>query len=1032
MKPKNNGSSPIFEANEIVNLPSLAAMLHKPERPVPQFIASQLAAETHPLLAGYCADGSGAQMVLAALTKDLVRIISGESICDRCSFDDVELSPKARQCLGRKLQGQALLRSNRLLLESAFPSELAKRFNKGKRQQRVRVGTGMFRIAGEVGIHGKIKIKGKTYSKKLTESNNAEEAKEAYEKWVVEKRKSAKAEAVMKGSLKSFVPAYLEVRQGEVDLGTLKQGTVDDLVIHFGHLEAHWPAFATVDLSALEPPLFANLRKYLLHDALNRSIKDPKKRRKLSKATYNTYIGPLVMLLKFLKQKNLIAIERYYAMKDEIRYARVQPRKIKLPILEQLRKMRAGLYRVRQGRSKGDAGPKFDFMMLCGARRKTANASMVDHYDPVNRTLLLTQLKARANQPTEKRVPICAELAGLLDRLIKARGLKPGSKFFQTANNNTAFRTAAKKAGIDRWFHHACRYWFGTTTLFETHDPVLTAELLCHHDGGATLIKVYRQECAEHLQHTVRALKLYPGANADSSLTLALEHAQKAVSKVGLLPPEMAAVALDRILWVASRLDAGDLESIVRLPGLAQGTLPIYATHVAPTLEGPSAALIKRNFKHLLSVKGAYHSDVAAETGITRSVVAVISKCGNLQARYLPALCKYFGVTIHEFLASDLSVPASQLPEKPTANAADSPGDLDPAPEQEEKIEATLDDIITRLDPAELPKVLARNLESMMFERNLTAHSLSLQAGLAGSAVHGFVQDERVPTDSTARKLAQALGVPVNEIYDPRRANIVIDGPVLISNIKAIVAHHGMATSTYFVRLNLDSRSMHEVLVTGQIVASQAHRIVEAEGNKFSLKELVSQDITSACPPAAVIDPLVVSRNLTSVTWEQGRYVSEIARTAGVSLATGLNYAQAKSGRIARHLLAEIANAVGLTLEDLANPSRPVVQPTALFASNLEHFTALSGLALTPLGEACGLDFKVLRALLAGSEPNQHQVANLARYFGLSCRELLMEDLCQRNLPVGTSTPGLAAESGSGGGVRVKPEVTDDPNQTAR
>jgi hypothetical protein len=42
-------------------------------------------------------------------------------------------------------------------------------------------------------------------------------------------------------------------------------------------------------------------------------------------------------------------------------------------------------------------------------------------------------------------------------------------------------------------------------------------------------------------------------------------------------------------------------------------------------------------------------------------------------------------------------------------------------------------------------------------------------------------------------------------------------------------------------------------------------------------------------------DPLVVSRNLTSVTWEQGLYVSEVALAAEVSCSAAARTATAES-----------------------------------------------------------------------------------------------------------------------------------------
>jgi hypothetical protein len=91
--------------------------------------------------------------------------------------------------------------------------------------------------------------------------------------------------------------------------------------------------------------------------------------------------------------------------------------------------------------------------------------------------------------------------------------------------------------------------------------------------------------------------------------------------------------------------------------------------------------------------------------------------------------------------------------------------------------------------------------------------------------------------------------------------------------------------------------------------------------------------------------------------------------------------------------LTRIAQGVGIGLAELADPSRPEVKVTPLFKTNLEHLVNSSGMAMTPLGEASGLDAKVLRALLNGTDPNPHQVAKLVRFFKVSPGDLLIKDL---------------------------------------
>ena len=232
---------------------------------------------------------------------------------------------------------------------------------------------------------------------------------------------------------------------------------------------------------------------------------------------------------------------------------------------------------------------------------------------------------------------------------------------------------------------------------------------------------------------------------------------------------------------------------------------------------------------------------------------------------------------------------------------------------------------------------------------------------------------------------------------------------MLIANLKAIIAHSGLASSTYFGRLRLDSRTMHEVLATSQIGAFQAHRMVEAEGKKFSVRQLVSEDITAMCPAAPVLDPVVVSRNLTSICWERGLYPVEIARKCGISTSSGVNYAQGRSRRIDRELLTKVARALDLSLEELVDPLRPEVKGTSFFTSNLQHLIDLSGLGLTPFGEACGLEHRTLRSLLDGKELNPHQVAKLIKFINqfikVSPRELLMEDLQQKALEQNAQEP---------------------------
>ena len=76
-------------------------------------------------LAAYSASSENAKAVIAALVKDLNQVISGPSIYDQARFRNVILRPETGRLLEQNPRGQQLARLNKLLLEDAYPSELA-------------------------------------------------------------------------------------------------------------------------------------------------------------------------------------------------------------------------------------------------------------------------------------------------------------------------------------------------------------------------------------------------------------------------------------------------------------------------------------------------------------------------------------------------------------------------------------------------------------------------------------------------------------------------------------------------------------------------------------------------------------------------------------------------------------------------------------------------------------------------------------------------------------------------------------------
>ena len=990
MKTKIKTSNLKFIPEDIINLPSLAAKLVKLANPALQFIASAFSDKTRGLLTAYPADNSVAAELSATLAEDLGAMMNGPAIYDKQRFVDVPMSAKLRKRIGQALQANALVHANRLALEAALDKDVAQRLIKKRVQKWINLKGGLRRLEGETVIHARAKIRGKEHNATFHTVDEAG-ARGLKATWVAELHKSIKQACAVKESLASFVEPYLGSRSVEVVRKEIKPGTITGLRRTYDSIGQHWLGFRTLSLSRITPKAMDGIVKFLLTKAKNLV----KPGTIVKGATYNGYVSALALLLRYLKQEGKISQELYHKLKDKLKYAYVPPRKVQMPTADQLKAMRFRLYRVRQGKSRGETGPKFDAYMLSGQRKATVNAMRVEHFNFEKGEVYLTNLKGRAHDPSEEWRPMVSELAEIMERYIKERGLKEGQALWQTRNNNNALRSAAKAVGLGNWYHQACRKWFGTTGLKETHDPLAVSDLMCHRDGGKTLLAVYRQVCTEHLQGTTSTLKMYPGASAGKSLAAATVRAEKVLKRILSSTQATAVKALDCIFWIESKLDCHDYAALDQLPSMAQENLPIYRSNLVRIAGGSTPTLIKSNLKFLVQKKGVYHSDIAAATGIKRAAIATASKFGDFQARYLPALCTYFGVPLDEFLNCDLAAPSvpGDQPQPTETNGAH--------PVSSEKTadksapEPTIGDLITRQDPAALLRVVARNLTSMLFENNLTTNALAHKAGSSHSVIARSTHEEFVPTDASIQKLAKALEVKETDIFDPDRKNLVINPLVLIANLKALIAHSGLAASTYFVRLKLDDRNMQKVLATGNISSAQAHRIVQGEGGAFSLRQLVSEDLTAMFPAAPKIDSAVVRINLGSLCWERGLYPAEIARNSGVSFCTAMNYAEGRSRRIRRPLLTRIADSLGITLAKLVDPLRPVTEVTPFFKINVQFLLDQSGLAPTAFAERCGLDHRALRSLLEGSDPNPHQVARLCANLKQTPLEVLTKDLRQ-------------------------------------
>lgn len=94
--------------------------------PVSVFLRRRLPDSLKADLTMYSASSADAKAILSALTKELNQAIAGPSIYDQARFSDVVLRPETVKLLRANPEGQQLARLNKLLLEDAYPGELAR------------------------------------------------------------------------------------------------------------------------------------------------------------------------------------------------------------------------------------------------------------------------------------------------------------------------------------------------------------------------------------------------------------------------------------------------------------------------------------------------------------------------------------------------------------------------------------------------------------------------------------------------------------------------------------------------------------------------------------------------------------------------------------------------------------------------------------------------------------------------------------------------------------------------------------------
>ena len=119
-------SATSLSADAVVDPAALASRLVSGTDAVSVMLRGKLEALVRVDLANYSAANANAKALLSATVKDINQVIAGPSIYDAARFRGVTLRPETEAMLKRNPQGVRATRLNKMLIEDAYPAELAK------------------------------------------------------------------------------------------------------------------------------------------------------------------------------------------------------------------------------------------------------------------------------------------------------------------------------------------------------------------------------------------------------------------------------------------------------------------------------------------------------------------------------------------------------------------------------------------------------------------------------------------------------------------------------------------------------------------------------------------------------------------------------------------------------------------------------------------------------------------------------------------------------------------------------------------
>ena len=120
------GRSEAFSAEDLSDLSQLSFKLMSAGDEVSAYLKDQFSKKTIEALSEYRSSGQVPEGLEEGLAEDLNQLIRGCPIWERRRFAGIRLRPETKELLKKNPQGEGLNRLNRLLLEDAYPLEIAR------------------------------------------------------------------------------------------------------------------------------------------------------------------------------------------------------------------------------------------------------------------------------------------------------------------------------------------------------------------------------------------------------------------------------------------------------------------------------------------------------------------------------------------------------------------------------------------------------------------------------------------------------------------------------------------------------------------------------------------------------------------------------------------------------------------------------------------------------------------------------------------------------------------------------------------